>query len=833
MPVYSYQMRHGLESQIPGNPPVLDYEPFITTDSKELWIGLSGATGGAITPSFNDSDLTTASGTTSGPMDHMGRPATTKWVQTLLAISSSTPPSGVAWRTQPNTFIDNNIFEKTPTITAPLLPATDSTQKIPTTEWVQLAITNGVNGLGNVAYKDKTNTFSEVNTFNSTVDFNSFTNFNGATTARGTLDFTQAQWNRVKTRLQTEEPSFEAANTEYVWDSMLNDVRYKKSLTPPADSNDTHVATTAWVKANASGASLLPLNNTWTGTNTFNISPLTVTPPLTDNSNKIPTTEWVRGAINSLMTGGGPVLTKSMVSNEYNKLLWSSGMISINGVKYTVNAGNYTFPNTATASTSGTTYYVKAELANGQVTIPVPTQSSTIGANQVLLGTLTLTNVMGNEPTGIASDPDREISGVINAPPDYARRDVDNVFLGDNTFNGSLLTVGSNTTALFKGITQGDYIIPIGSSDKTLANTEWVKQVVADAGDSYFELDTATGNLIPKQGSWFTGCLDLSDKCLLSSTPLDTKVSDNTVATTQWVHSLLSGLPTFPLVTLVGTPTTTSFKVTWTEGQVDLPIGKNCSGNDCKDGGGTGGVDRCVTSPPTSPMTIPMPTIGTTAIRYIYVDYDTCQVLHDTTEPDNDVVGKVIAVAHIDNSANPPTVAINQITTDTWAPINSPFFTGEPKAPTPQKGDCDNSIATTAFVCEAIEDMVMGACGNTANYPEIYNDGIPSLLVNVTNGSVPKPDGTKCNVSTLATPIALVANTSEYCWIRFSDCKLVASTNPPTAEQGFLLAIVVTGATSVISITKTPNVLTETKITTCYKVGFGGRIFYVPDECCK
>jgi len=40
------------------------------------------------------------------------------------------------------------------------------------------------------------------------------------------------------------------------------------------------------------------------------------------------------------------------------------------------------------------------------------------------------------------------------------------------------------------------------------------------------------------------------------------------------------------------------------------------------------------------------------------------------------------------------------------APINSPTFTGDPKAPTPSKSDNDTSIATTAFVHTWVEDII-------------------------------------------------------------------------------------------------------------------------------
>lgn len=42
------------------------------------------------------------------------------------------------------------------------------------------------------------------------------------------------------------------------------------------------------------------------------------------------------------------------------------------------------------------------------------------------------------------------------------------------------------------------------------------------------------------------------------------------------------------------------------------------------------------------------------------------------------------------------------------APLASPTFTGEPKAPTPEAGDNDTSIATTAFVTAAIDALSFG-----------------------------------------------------------------------------------------------------------------------------
>jgi len=56
-----------------------------------------------------------------------------------------------------------------------------------------------------------------------------------------------------------------------------------------------------------------------------------------------------------------------------------------------------------------------------------------------------------------------------------------------------------------------------------------------------------------------------------------------------------------------------------------------------------------------------------------------------------------------------------------FAPINSPTFTGDPKAPTPTAGDNDTSIATTAFTTGAI------ATASTAS--TAYTDGVAATKI--------------------------------------------------------------------------------------------------------
>src|SRR5215831_3505676 len=50
-----------------------------------------------------------------------------------------------------------------------------------------------------------------------------------------------------------------------------------------------------------------------------------------------------------------------------------------------------------------------------------------------------------------------------------------------------------------------------------------------------------------------------------------------------------------------------------------------------------------------------------------------------------------------------------------YAPIDSPTFTGDPKAPTPATGDNDTSLATTAFVQTALTGAAIGAPNKLLN----------------------------------------------------------------------------------------------------------------------
>jgi hypothetical protein len=65
------------------------------------------------------------------------------------------------------------------------------------------------------------------------------------------------------------------------------------------------------------------------------------------------------------------------------------------------------------------------------------------------------------------------------------------------------------------------------------------------------------------------------------------------------------------------------------------------------------------------------------------------------------------------NLASPLWAAFqNAVDQASSAIFNNTILTGDPQAPTPPPGDCDNSIATTSFVCTAITNAISG--GNPA-----------------------------------------------------------------------------------------------------------------------
>jgi len=125
-------------------------------------------------------------------------------------------------------------------------------------------------------------------------------------------------------------------------------------------------------------------------------------------------------------------------------------------------------------------------------------------------------------------------------------------------------------------------------------------------------------------------------------------------------------------------------------------------------------------------------------------------------------------------AADIPNIAESQVTSLTSdlalkAPIASPTFTGDPKAPTPTAGDNDTSIATTAFVTAAVAAVVLPAteAGASHNFLTAYN---------ASTGAFSKAQPVEADVVNLVSDLALKAP--------LASPALTGNPTAPTASPG-------------------------------------------------
>lgn len=503
-----------------------------------------------------------------------------------------------------------------------LLPESDSSNRLATTEWVKRYFSLG-SLPSRVAIRDQVNVFTENNTFTSNVIFNDPIAINEGGTFRGVNDFTLGTVT-VPTQPINGPYDGKAASTQFVRDyiqqfgtgvgsgyaklaesnvfsgATTHDFSNTSGLLAPIPSSswssveggDERVATLGWIKSNLPiGPNLLGTNNTWSGSNTwqgdsiFNRVPIVsqALSPL-DNSNKVPTTSWVRNLINTqLGMGNGPVVSKSPASAD--SIEWTSGTVLIGGENFNVSAGSYRYTGPASQ------FYVVAVRGTGTNTV--------VDANRTVLPTsldealMATVTVVDNGPSAF---PRYEVAGVTNATTnfgEYARRNEDNTFTKKNTFRDELTiqvtpgTVLNGASFRRSGIdlyssqitANGQFIISGGKgtgnytisgadeSNKTLATTEWVSGKLTEA-NSFFTLD-GQGNLVPKPN--VKGLLNMVSKGVLAPHPPSLTTSDNSVATTKWVQDLILGRPNTPQVSKGP-----GLTIVWTAGTVKIPDALQC-----------------------------------------------------------------------------------------------------------------------------------------------------------------------------------------------------------------------------------------------------------------
>ena len=121
-----------------------------------------------------------------------------------------------------------------------------------------------------------------------------------------------------------------------------------------ANDNAKNMPTTAWVQSLITARSLLGLNNTWTGTNSFtnttagSLTSSATQPVAGDSSTNIPTTAWVQTAItavpsllglNNTWTGTNSFSNTTYFTGTFNQFIGGGARVSFAGSPYNIDMG--------------------------------------------------------------------------------------------------------------------------------------------------------------------------------------------------------------------------------------------------------------------------------------------------------------------------------------------------------------------------------------------------------------------------------------------------------------------------------------------------------------
>lgn len=557
---------------------------------------------------------------------------------------------------------------------------------------------------------------------------------------------------------------------------------------------DTTVATLGWVKREWSQqlpegvAWLDPLSkgferNSFSGVHDFIGSDTVVLA----NTTNVETPGWevantmhVNQALANL--NNLPIVTigEPGVAGQWNRISWTSGEITINGVVYTVSSGNQVL------DTNSSTHYV---YYNNNVVV-----STTPPATERLIATVYLTT---SSSIGTVKQPTLDLSLL-------AKLAGANIFTGSNVFNSPVTLNNLNNT-------KANYTIPLASNDKTVANTEWVNDRIDYLlGLSGYWRDTNTSSAVYLAPKADVDRIDLRGIPSWSTTPTTTDPGQ-TIATKQYVDDLFESSLGIPIVTLVGLNPPV---VRWTEGIVNIPPQCIESMN----------YDHDVCNVPASTNDVTL----SESIRYIYVDYSTCQITF-SCDPVDQCVGLVVAVLNCVNGNCSVSVVDGECCEN---------FTGTPTTTTPDLDDCSTRIPTTDWVCQKLYNLIHGQCGG--DFPRVYQitrNNQKILSVGVTAGTVySERYGGQLTIHDTIDPIGVTAVGTEYLWIRFIDqdpfYSIVVSASQPTATEGLLIATITKSANNQLNIQHTENTAVETYISANYRAAWGGKLVYVgPVEC--
>jgi len=168
-----------------------------------------------------------------------------------------------------------------------------------------------------------------VSNFNSTVSFNDTTTGSITSlavqpaTADNSTKIPTTSW--VQSLFATIPASLLGLNNTWTgtqnWTSATEGSLTSSATQPLANDSSTKIPTTAWVQSAITAVgSLLGLNNVWTGTQQWNntaegaLTSLATQPAYTDSSTKIPTTAWIQGFIGQYLA---PITVQATLPQQF------------------------------------------------------------------------------------------------------------------------------------------------------------------------------------------------------------------------------------------------------------------------------------------------------------------------------------------------------------------------------------------------------------------------------------------------------------------------------------------------------------------------------------
>lgn len=428
-------------------------------------------------------------------------------------------------------------------------------------------------------------------------------------------------------------------------------------------------------------------------------------------------------------------------------------------------------------TTDSQSLYVGDGVATGGNTPRVPTPASGIAENSTYPANTKFVHDLMASITGVSTN-------------GFAVKAAPNTFSEVNTFQKYPVVTAAT--------------LPLTEDSDKVATTAWVQDLIGD-----IDLPSLADFASKSKANTFTSTNDFT----VSPTVPNPSSNDNSnkVATTKFVKDAIKSLgSTSTVVVLPGTSTT----INYSDGTVNLPDGTL--------------VDVTAGSKV-------LPSDGT---HYLVVNSAGTVSLSSSFPTGTDVA--TLATIYT-NGGTITNISTTGLDLSPYARLDGAKFTGTLEAVTPPADDDSDKVATTKWVRDTLESSGSGltkaevlkmiedfltAPTDPTGFPMVYRT--VGLHINVTDGVVPKPTGGQCNISTLASDIAVDANTTTYVWVRYADCSVVVTSTLPATSDGKLLATVVANATTITSLSIPDEVRGDNFITKHFRALYSGELVYIP-----